>query len=98
MSHPLSPLQAYLFLRFSFSILSFTFLNEYMSNVPSELIHCFELQPWVKLLSTTASDVTSEEAFSDLRILRAMKELWNDKGIQEAVSQCHQFALHDNFQ
>ncbi|KAL4782409.1 guanine nucleotide binding protein, alpha subunit [Aspergillus varians] len=41
-------------------------------------------------------DVGVEEAFSDLKVRDAMNEMWNDDGVQKAVSKGHEFALHDN--
>jgi guanine nucleotide-binding protein subunit alpha len=47
-------------------------------------------------LATTESDVETDDAFSDPDVQSAMKELWEDKGVQQAVSRGHEFALHDN--
>ncbi|KAJ5239695.1 G protein alpha subunit helical insertion [Penicillium chermesinum] len=48
------------------------------------------------LLDNTEPDVGSDEAFSDLRIRDAMREMWLDAGVQKAVARGHEFALHDN--
>ncbi|GLI73109.1 hypothetical protein PoHVEF18_001319 [Penicillium ochrochloron] len=48
------------------------------------------------LLEGTEPDVGSDEAFSDLKIRDAMREMWNDAGVQKAVARGHEFALHDN--
>jgi guanine nucleotide-binding protein subunit alpha len=48
------------------------------------------------MLSKTNADVDTDEAFSDLEVRDAMKTLWEDKGVQVAVSRGHEFALHDN--
>lgn len=54
------------------------------------------LQPLAQLLDRTESDVGSDEAFSDLNIRDAMKNMWQDAGVQKAVARGHEFALHDN--
>lgn len=53
-------------------------------------------QPLGELLAKTEADVDTDEAFSDLSIKETMIELWNDKGVQQAVARGHEFALHDN--
>jgi guanine nucleotide-binding protein subunit alpha len=40
--------------------------------------------------------VSSDEAFTDLKIRDAMQGMWSDAGVQKAVSRGHEFALHDN--
>ncbi|KAI5302946.1 hypothetical protein KEM56_000191 [Ascosphaera pollenicola] len=55
-------------------------------------------EPLGKLIGDTEPDVDSDEAFSDLAIRDAMKELWTDGGVQKAVARGHEFALHDNLQ
>ncbi|EEQ91758.1 small G-protein GPA2 [Blastomyces dermatitidis ER-3] len=54
--------------------------------------------PQAQLLDSTEPDVDSDEAFSDLAIKDAMQGMWQDKGVQQAVSRGHEFALHDNLQ
>lgn len=41
-------------------------------------------------------DVSSDEAFTDLKIRDAMRGMWADSGVQKAVARGHEFALHDN--
>jgi len=47
-------------------------------------------------LENTDPDVGSEEAFSDLKVRDAMRDIWDDAGVQKAVARGHEFALHDN--
>ena len=42
------------------------------------------------------ADVDTDEAFSDIAIRDAMRDLWTDAGVQRAVARGHEFALHDN--
>ncbi|RMJ28279.1 hypothetical protein PHISP_00842 [Aspergillus sp. HF37] len=49
-----------------------------------------------ELIDNTEPDVGSEEAFSDMKIHDAMRDMWNDAGVQKAVARGHEFALHDN--
>ncbi|KAL1978688.1 hypothetical protein VTN31DRAFT_1547 [Thermomyces dupontii] len=53
-------------------------------------------KPLAKQLAETEADVDTDEAFSDLTVRDAMKELWEDQGVQQAVARGHGFALHDN--
>lgn len=53
-------------------------------------------QPLAELLDTTEPDVDANEAFTDLTIRDAIKDMWLDAGVQRAVSRGHEFALHDN--
>lgn len=53
-------------------------------------------QPSAELLDRTEPDVGSDEAFSDLSVRDAMREMWSDSGVQKAVARGHEFALHDN--
>lgn len=53
-------------------------------------------QPLAELLDRTEPDVGSGEAFSDLSVRDAMREMWSDSGVQKAVARGHEFALHDN--
>ncbi|KAJ5212067.1 uncharacterized protein N7498_003713 [Penicillium cinerascens] len=48
------------------------------------------------LLDKTDPDVGSDEAFSDMKVRDAMREMWLDAGVQKAVARGHEFALHDN--
>lgn len=50
------------------------------------------------LLEALDPDVDADEAFSDERVKDALHALWNDAGVQEAVSRGHEFALNDNMQ
>ncbi|KAL2854921.1 guanine nucleotide binding protein, alpha subunit [Aspergillus pseudoustus] len=59
----------------------------------------FELEqtrPLADFIDNVEPDVGIDEAFSDLRVRDAMNEMWNDGGVQKAVSKGHEFALHDN--
>lgn len=40
--------------------------------------------------------MTADEAFSDMKIHDAMRDMWKDAGVQKAVARGHEFALHDN--
>ena len=55
-------------------------------------------QPFASLLENTAADVDLDDAFADLEVREAMKELWQDAGVQKAIQRGHEFALHDNLQ
>lgn len=54
------------------------------------------IQKSADLLEGTEPDVGSDEAFSDLTVRDAMREMWKDAGVQKAVARGHEFALHDN--
>lgn len=53
-------------------------------------------QPLAELIDNTEADLGADEAFSDLRVKDAMRQLWDDSGVQKAVARGHEFALHDN--
>ncbi|KAL4931205.1 guanine nucleotide-binding protein subunit alpha [Aspergillus undulatus] len=53
-------------------------------------------RPLADFIDNLEPDVGVEEAFSDLKVRDAMTEMWNDGGVQKAVSKGHEFALHDN--
>lgn len=53
-------------------------------------------KPLAELIDNTEADVGADEAFSDLRVKDAMRQLWDDSGVQKAVARGHEFALHDN--
>lgn len=53
-------------------------------------------QPLAHLVENAEPDVGSDEAFSNLTIRDAMKNMWSDAGVQKAVARGHEFALHDN--
>lgn len=53
-------------------------------------------QPLAHLVENSEPDVGSDEAFSNLTIRDAMKDMWSDAGVQKAVARGHEFALHDN--
>ncbi|KAL2008307.1 hypothetical protein VTN00DRAFT_8289 [Thermoascus crustaceus] len=55
-----------------------------------------ESKPLAEFIDNTEPDVGSEEAFSDLKVKDAMRQLWDDSGVQQAVARGHEFALHDN--
>lgn len=48
------------------------------------------------LIDNLEPDVGSDEAFSDLKVRDAMRDMWSDSGVQKAVARGHEFALHDN--
>jgi guanine nucleotide-binding protein subunit alpha, other len=48
------------------------------------------------MLLKTDADVDTDEAFSDTNVKDAMRDLWDDTGVQQAVARGHEFALHDN--
>lgn len=39
-----------------------------------------------------------DDAFADVKLLEAMRGMWQDAGVQKAVGRGHEFALHDNLQ
>lgn len=47
-------------------------------------------------VEATDPDVDADEAFADEGIRDAMKAMWLDPGVQQAVYKGHEFALHDN--
>ena len=47
-------------------------------------------------VEATDPDVEADEAFTDESIKDAMKAMWLDSGVQQAVAKGHEFALHDN--
>jgi guanine nucleotide-binding protein subunit alpha, other len=47
-------------------------------------------------VEATEPDVDADEAFSDENVKAAMKAMWLDAGVQQAVAKGHEFALHDN--
>jgi guanine nucleotide-binding protein subunit alpha len=54
------------------------------------------LQPLADYVDNLEPDVGSDEAFSDLKVRDAMRGMWEDTGVQQAVARGHEFALHDN--
>lgn len=64
-----------------------------------QLVPCMltlSLQVLGELIDNTEPDVGSEEAFSDMKIHDAMRDMWKDGGVQKAIARGHEFALHDN--
>ncbi|KAL2834973.1 guanine nucleotide binding protein, alpha subunit [Aspergillus cavernicola] len=53
-------------------------------------------RPLAGFIENLEPDVGIDEAFSDLKVRDAMNDMWNDSGVQKAVSKGHEFALHDN--
>lgn len=51
-----------------------------------------------EVIDNAEADVGEDEAFSDLSIRDAMRDMWADAGVQQAVARGHEFALHDNLQ
>ncbi|KAI9730809.1 MAG: hypothetical protein M1834_005527 [Cirrosporium novae-zelandiae] len=54
-----------------------------------------ESEKWSNQILSAEHDVGPDEAFPP-EMLPAMKGLWLDKGVKQAVSRGHEFALHDN--
>ncbi|GES61937.1 guanine nucleotide binding protein, alpha subunit [Aspergillus terreus] len=53
-------------------------------------------KPLADYVDNLEPDVGSDEAFSDLKVRDAMRGMWEDTGVQQAVARGHEFALHDN--
>lgn len=53
-------------------------------------------QVYADLIEAAEDSVESDEAFADENIRDAMKGMWLDAGVQQAVAKGHEFALHDN--
>jgi guanine nucleotide-binding protein subunit alpha, other len=51
---------------------------------------------YAEAVEGTDADVDADDAFSDEYIKDAMKAMWLDAGVQQAVAKGHEFALHDN--
>jgi hypothetical protein len=51
---------------------------------------------YAEAVEATDPDVDADEAFSDENVKDAMKAMWLDSGVQQAVAKGHEFALHDN--
>lgn len=51
---------------------------------------------YAETVEAAEADVDAEEAFSDENVRDAMKAMWLDSGVQQAVAKGHEFALHDN--
>ena len=49
-----------------------------------------------EIVEAIEPDVNADEAFSDLSVKDAMRAMWLDSGVQQAVAKGHEFALHDN--
>jgi hypothetical protein len=49
-----------------------------------------------EVVEAAEPDVDAEGAFSDGELKGAMKSMWLDSGVQQAVAKGHEFALHDN--
>lgn len=49
-----------------------------------------------EIMEATEPDVDADEAFSDMSVKDAMRAMWLDSGVQQAVAKGHEFALHDN--
>lgn len=49
-------------------------------------------------LENLDTDIDAEDAFADDRVKNALRALWEDTGVQSAVSKGHEFALNDNMQ
>ncbi|KAI2866634.1 hypothetical protein CBS12448_930 [Aspergillus niger] len=53
-------------------------------------------KPLAEYVDKLEPDVGSDEAFSDLKVRDALRDMWDDTGVQKAVARGHEFALHDN--
>ncbi|KAA8646363.1 hypothetical protein EYZ11_008735 [Aspergillus tanneri] len=53
-------------------------------------------KPLAGLIDNLEPDVGSDESFADLKVRDAMRDMWDDSGVQKAVARGHEFALHDN--
>ncbi|KAI9928941.1 hypothetical protein MW887_001334 [Aspergillus wentii] len=53
-------------------------------------------KPLAELIDKSDPDLPSDEAFTDLKVRDAMREMWDDSGVQKAVARGHEFALNDN--
>jgi G-protein alpha subunit len=51
---------------------------------------------YAETVEATDPDVDADEAFSDENVRDAMKAMWLDAGVQQAVAKAHEFTLHDN--
>ncbi len=51
---------------------------------------------YAETVEATDADVDADEAFADENVKDAMKAMWLDDGVQQAVAKGHEFALHDN--
>lgn len=47
-------------------------------------------------IEATEADVDADDAFTDQSVKDAMRAMWFDAGVQQAVAKGHEFALHDN--
>ncbi|KAI9374294.1 guanine nucleotide binding protein, alpha subunit [Aspergillus egyptiacus] len=76
-------------------VVAFKVLLEIMRTETIDFEHD-NTRPLAEFIDNLEPDVGVEEAFSDLKVRDAMKDMWNDSGVQKAVSKGHEFALHDN--
>ncbi|PWY80285.1 guanine nucleotide binding protein, alpha subunit [Aspergillus sclerotioniger CBS 115572] len=53
-------------------------------------------KPLADFIDSLEPDVASDEAFSDPKVRDALRDMWDDTGVQKAVARGHEFALHDN--
>ncbi|PYI10289.1 guanine nucleotide binding protein, alpha subunit [Aspergillus sclerotiicarbonarius CBS 121057] len=53
-------------------------------------------KPLAGFIDGLEPDVASDEAFSDPKVRDALRDMWDDTGVQKAVARGHEFALHDN--
>lgn len=80
---------------YSNMIVAFRLLMEIMSN--EDYVFSEDgSKAHAKTLEIADSDVDAEDAFKDQNVKVAMKSLWADSGVQQAVRKGHEFALHDN--
>ncbi|KAL3482369.1 guanine nucleotide binding protein, alpha subunit [Aspergillus californicus] len=76
-------------------VVAFKVLLDIMRSQNIEFEH-ESTRPLAEFIDKLEPDVGVEEAFSDLKVRDSMTDMWNDSGVQKAVSKGHEFALHDN--
>lgn len=54
------------------------------------------MKEYAQIIEDAEADVESDEAFTDMEVRKAMRGMWADSGVQQAVAKGHEFALHDN--
>ncbi|CDM33852.1 hypothetical protein DTO013E5_1596 [Penicillium roqueforti] len=77
-------------------VIAFKVLLDIMNAEDIDFENEEKTKPFADLLDNTDPDVGSNEAFSNLEVRDAMRAMWKDEGVQNAVARGHEFALHDN--
>lgn len=80
---------------YSNMIIAFRLLLEIMNNEAYGFAD-EKTKIYAETVEATDPDVEADEAFSDENVRDAMKAMWLDSGVQQAVAKGHEFALHDN--